>query len=116
MNDSELETRLKAVPLPERPEDYWEDFPAQVRVNLRRAAIKPAVENLWLPRLVWAGTCAALLLLAFGFAQLRPLQAVSRALSKNELHFRSEFTQFEHQLHVLMRDEHGLHYLIAENE
>jgi hypothetical protein len=116
MNDSELENRLKAVPLPERPEAYWGHFPAQVRANLRRAAVKPAAESLWLPRLAWAGGCAALLILAFGFAQIKPLQTMSLALSKNEKHFRTEFVQFEQQLHVLMRDEHGLHYLIAENE
>jgi hypothetical protein len=116
MNDFELETRLKAVPLPERPEDYWEHFPAQVRANLRRAAIKPAAENLWLPRLAFAVGCAGLLILAFGFAQIKPLQAVSVALSKNENHFRVEFAQFESHLRILMRDEHGLHYLIAENE
>jgi hypothetical protein len=116
MNDSELETRLKAVPLPERPEAYWEHFPAQVRANLRRASMKPAAENLWLPRLAWAGSCAVLLVLAFGFVQFKPLQTVSAALSKNEKHFRAEFARFDQQLHVLMRDEHGLHYLIAENE
>jgi hypothetical protein len=116
MNDFELETRLKAVPLPERPADYWEHFPAQVRTNLRRAVLKPVAENLWLPRLAWAGGLATLLILTFVFAQIKPVQTVSVALFKNEKHFRTEFVQFENQLHVLMRDEHGLHYLIAENE
>jgi len=116
MNDFELENRLKAVPLPKRSEDYWEYFPAQVRANLHRAAMKPAAENLWLPRLAWAGGLTVLLILTFVFAQIKPVQIVSLALSKNEKHFRTEFVQFENQLHVLMRDEHGLHYLIAEND
>ena len=116
MNDFELKVRLKAVPLPERPEDYWEHFPAQVRANLRRAAMKPTAENLWLPRLAFAAGCALLLILGFSFAEIKPLQTVSAALFKNEKHFRAEFARFDQQLHVLMRDEHGLHYLIAENE
>ena len=116
MNDFELERKLKAVPLPERSEDYWEHFPAQVRANLRRASTRPAAENPWLPRFAWAGTFAVILILGIWCAQSKPLQTVSVAISKNEKHFRGEFAQFETKLRVLMRDEHGMHYLIAEKE
>jgi hypothetical protein len=116
MNDFELETKLKSVRLPERSEDYWEHFPAQVRTNLRRAAMRPAAENLWLPRCACAGALAVILILGAWFAHCQPAQTVAVALSKNENQFRRQFAQFETKLHVLMRDEHGMHYLIAEKE
>ena len=116
MNDFELESKLRAVPLPQRPDDYWEHFPAQVRANLHRAAMKPVAENLWLPRLAWAGGLAVILAAGVWCVQCKPLQTVSTALYKNERHFRTEFAQFESRLRVLMRDEHGMHYLIAEKE
>ena len=36
MNDFELKSKLKNVPVPERTEGYWDDFPARVRSQLRR--------------------------------------------------------------------------------
>lgn len=116
MNDSELERRLKSIPLPERSDDYWEEFPAQVRINLRRAASQPVAENDWLPRFAWAGALAVVLIAGAWCAQSQPVQNVALALSKNENHFRRQFAQFETKLRVLMRDEHGMHYLIVEKE
>ena len=36
MNLADLEARLKSVRVPERTEEYWNDFPARVRGQLRR--------------------------------------------------------------------------------
>ncbi len=36
MNDRELDRWLKSAPVPERPVDYWEDFPRRVRAALPR--------------------------------------------------------------------------------
>ncbi|MEJ0089831.1 MAG: hypothetical protein WDM80_08825 [Limisphaerales bacterium] len=116
MNDFDLESKLKDVPLPERPEDYWENFPAQVRLNLHRAAMRPAPNSFWLPRLAWAGGFALVLILGIWCAQFKPLKIAAVALSKNEKHFRNQFAQFETKLHVFMQDEHGMHHLIAEKE
>jgi hypothetical protein len=116
MNDFDLDSKLKNVPLPERTEEYWENFPAQVRLNLRRAATRPAAGNLWLPRLAWAGGFALVLIFGIWFAQFQPLKTASVAISKNEKHFRMELAQFQTKLRVFMRDEHGMHYLIADKE
>src|SRR4051794_9785501 len=38
MKDSELNDILKSVRVPERPSEYWQEFPAQVTRELRRNA------------------------------------------------------------------------------
>jgi hypothetical protein len=116
MNDFDLDAKLKSVPLPERPENYWENFPSQVRVNLPRASMRPAAENLWLSRLAWAGGLALCLIFGIWCAEFQPLKTASIAISKKETHVRRELAQFQTKLHVLMRDEHGMHYLIADKD
>jgi hypothetical protein len=116
MNDSELDKRLKSVPLPDRPEAYWDEFPFRVRGHLRCAAVKPEAEGIWLPRLAWAGGCALALIFCLWCAHSGPVQTVADAIAHHGSHIRREFAQFETKLHVLMRDEHGLHQLIVENE
>ena len=116
MNNFELESKLKGVPLPERPENYWENFPMQVRLNLRRAALRPTPKNSWPPRIAWAGGFALVLIFGIWCAQFKPLKITAVTISKNEKYFRLQFAQFETKLHVFMQDEHGMHHLIAEKE
>jgi len=108
MNDFELKSKLKSVHVPERSEDYWEDFPSQVRMNLRRAEFAPR-KTLW-PRLAWAGG------LAFGCLFLVMTLAPIHFALKNEKVIRREIAELPQHLRVLMADEHGLHYLVAEKE
>lgn len=108
MNDFELESRLKSVRVPERTEDYWENFPSQVRVNLRRAEFSS--RKIFWPRLAWAGG------LAFGCLFLCMTLAPIHFALKNGKNIRRELTELPQHLRVLMADEHGLHYLIAEKE
>jgi hypothetical protein len=108
MNDFELESKLKTVRVPARTDEYWENFPSQVRFNLRRAA-EFAPRKTFLPRLAWSGAMA-LGVLIFALLILPAFQT----LAKNERAFRREMAALPHQLHVLMADEHGMHYLIAE--
>jgi len=117
MNDFELESKLKSVPLPERSEDYWGNFPLQVRMNLRRAPVEFTPQNPWLPRLAWAGGGAMACLIAclfFGFEFGQPPRTVSRALWQEARTFHKELVRLPSVARVIMQDEHGLHYLIAE--
>ena len=58
MNDFDLESKLKSIRLPARTEDYWEDFPAQVRAKLRPRGADRVPRIAWFPRLAWAGSIA----------------------------------------------------------
>jgi len=114
MNDFDLDSKLKGVPLPERAEDYWNHFPAQVRVNLRRAARRPVVENLRLPRAAWSGGFALAVSLVFVCIPFHPFQAASAAINKQERHFHAQLAQLDAGLHTLMLNTHGMNYLLAE--
>jgi hypothetical protein len=116
MNDFELESKLKAVPLPERPENYWENFPARVRVQLRRAAPEADLANNWLPQFAWR-LGASFASLAVGLLVLgQPLNAASHAIFKDERIIRRQLAELPQHLRIFMADEHGLHYLVAEKQ
>jgi hypothetical protein len=116
MNDFDLDARLKSVPLPRRPDGYWEDFPSQVRRQLNRTALGLEAHENRLPQFAWK--------MGMGFACLviglillnQPLKAATCAIAKNERFIRQQLTQLPNHLRVFMADEHGLHYLIAEKE
>ncbi len=114
MNDSELKARLKRVPVPERTEDYWQDFPAQVRVNLRRAAPAYVPQNPRRPGLAWAGGLAVALAMVFVCVHFQPLKTASVAITKHERHLHAELARLDAGLHVLMFNPHGMGYLLAE--
>ena len=114
MNDFDLDKRLKSVPVPERTETYWNDFPPQMTANLRRQLTKPARQNTWLPRLVWAGGFAMALALAVLCIYFHPLQATSRAVAQHERHFRLQLAKLDAGLHLLMLNPHGMGYLLTE--
>lgn len=111
MNDFELESKLKGIRVPARTDEYWENFPSQVRANLRRAPIELAPRNLSPACLAWRGGFALACVL-FVLA----LWPSFNVLLKNEKMFRHEMAELPAHLRVLMADEHGLHYLIAEKE
>ena len=116
MNDFELETKLKSVPLPERSAEYWENFPAHVRWQSHRAAPTSAVQkNGWLP-FAWKMTAGFACLVLSLLVLSQPLQATAGALFKNEQRVRQQLAELPGHLRVFMADEHGLHYLVAEKE
>lgn len=111
MNDFELESKLKSVPLPARTEEYWENFPAQVRANFRHAPVKFAPRNFWLPRLAWSGGFAlACLIFTLSF------WPSVHVFLQGEKTFRRELAQLPNHLRTFMADEHGMHYLVADQQ
>lgn len=109
MNDRDLASRLKDVRVPERPADYWEDFPSRVRVQLRPETIRRPHRAFW-PRVAWAGSLAFAIL--FLGLTLRPVQMIL----ENGKTFRHQLAELPMHLKTLMADEHGMHYLIVEKE
>jgi len=114
MNDFELESKLKNVRVPERPDEYWTDFPSRVRVQLRRERREFAPQSAWRPRLAWAGGLAMAVALVFVCVQFHPLQAASLAITKQQRHFQAQLAQLDAGLHVLMLNTDGMGYLLTE--
>jgi len=114
MNDSELKARLRNAPVPERSEEYWDDFPGQVRRQLRRERREFTPRSAWRLRLAWAGGFALGVALTLVCFQFHPLQKASAALTRHEHQFHAQVAQIESGLHLLMFNPHGMGYLLAE--
>ena len=114
MNDFELESKLKSVRVPERPDEYWSDFPSRVRVQLPREQHEFAPQSVWRPRFAWAGSLALTAMLIFVCIQFRPLQTASAAIARHEQQLRTRLARLDAGLHVLMLDQHGMSYLVAD--
>ena len=108
MNDFELESRLKAIPLPARSDEYWEQFPSSVRSQLRPVLVARP-QTSFARRLAWS-SAAALAGLIFALA----LWPTVEVMVKDARTLRRELVQLPGHLRVLMADEHGLRYLIAD--
>lgn len=114
MNDSSLRHKLNRVRVPERSDDYWDDFPARVRVQLRHNPVEAATPNVWRPRLACAGGVALALALVFCCIQFQPLQAASDAITRHENHLHRQWAKLNAGLRVLASDTHGMGYLVGE--
>jgi hypothetical protein len=114
MTDSELESKLKGVPVPERTAEYWEDFPTQIRWQLRQHQSRPAARRSWRPLLVWSADFALLAVLVFVCLQCHPLQTVSTAIGRQEIRCHREFARLDSGLHKLILNTDGMSYLLAE--
>lgn len=115
MNDSDFKSQIKALPVPQRGEDYWEAFPDRVVAELqagpapRARSYLPRLELTWLVRVAFA--C---LLIGLCLCESRAPHAFSQALHHNEQQLRQTVERFDHNLSRLMADEHGLHRLVED--
>ena len=112
MNDFELESKLKSVRVPERTDEYWNDFPS--RVQLRRERREFTAQSAWRPRLAWAGGLALTVALVFVCVQFHPLQTASLAITKQQRQFHAQIARLDAGLHVLMLNTDGMGYLLTE--
>jgi len=114
MNDFDLDSKLKSVPLPERPDEYWHEFPSGVRVQLRRERPESAPRRAWRPRLAWAGGFALAVALVLVCVQYHPFQTMALAITKQQRHFHAQLARLDAGLHVLMLNTDGMGYLLTE--
>ena len=114
MNDFELESKLKSVRVPGRPDDYWDDFPSRVRVQLPRVRRTFVPQSAWRPRLAWAGGFALAVALLLACVQYHPFQAVSLAITKQQRQFHAQLARLDTGLHRLMLNTDGMGYLLTE--
>jgi len=114
MNDHELESRLKSVRLPERTEDYWEDFPARVRVQLRRDEPVLSPRHAGWRRLKLAGALALALGLMWCDERFRPLHSASDMITRQAHTLRIEAARLQKGLSLVAFNPDGMGYLLGE--
>jgi hypothetical protein len=109
MNDFELESKLRSVRAPEKTDEYWQDFPVQVRSQLRRPPAVERAQTRWMPQWAWSsGLATACVILCLS------LWPAFQTVVKGERTLQRDAARFPHQLHLLMADEHGMQYLVSE--
>jgi hypothetical protein len=116
MNDFDLDSKLKALRVPERGEDYWGTFPARVLAKSRATPVE-RVQRAWLPHLAWGSSIALACLVAgfwLGSSAGHPQKTVCYALIKNLKSFHAELAQFPERVRTVMQMEHGMHSLIED--
>ena len=115
MNDSELDSKLRMLRVPERDEEYWEALPCRVVTKaVRRPVAAPA--RILFPRLAWAGAVAlAILLVAFGWCIGSGIpRKTIRYAALSVRSFQRELAQVPQRARTLMRVDRGLQGLIEE--
>lgn len=113
MNDSDLHRHFKALRVPNRATDYWEDFPQQVLAELRRSQVRPHEPSRF-EHLGWnAGLAFSCVIACFCFWQAccGPL---SNVISRERKEVQHALLHFDHNVRAVMRDEHGLQHLVEE--
>lgn len=111
MNNSALEAKLRRIRVPERAEEYWDDFPSQVRMKLAKLARQEPVRCHVGAQWQWNGGLALAGVLLF-FSLLPVFQT---ALKDGRI-LRQQAERLPQGMHVLMADEHGLQNLILGSE
>ena len=114
MNDFDLEAKLKRVPVPERPEEYWNDFPSRLRVQLRRQPFAVERHRTWRTPLVWGGNFALTAALVLVCLQYHPVEAAAAAITQHEKYFHGQLARLDTGLHRLILNTDGMGYLLAD--
>ncbi|HTV40770.1 MAG TPA: hypothetical protein VMF08_09355 [Candidatus Sulfotelmatobacter sp.] len=111
MNDRELKARLNVVRVPERSDEYWNDFPAQVRLRLSRLAAMERPRTSRAPQWGWNGGLA----FACAISVVLFVPLLNTAL-KSERTLQQDAEKFPRDVQALMTGDHGMQYLVADGE
>jgi len=114
MTDFDLESKLKSVPVPDRSDEYWNDFPSRVRMQLRRERFEPAPSRGWRRRFTWAFDFALTAALVIVCLEYHPLHYASVAITQHERYFHTQWARLDSGLHRLVLNTDGMGYLLAE--
>lgn len=116
MNNPDLRSKLKGVPVPERTEEYWNEFPLRVRRRLKRPSAPAELDENWLTQFAWKFAVCAIGIVLGLLIFNQPLIAASTAISQKEKAVRQQLAELPHHLRILMADGHGMYYLVADQE
>ncbi len=117
MSEFDLNETLKSAKVPERADEYWDDFPGRVARQLGRASVASRTEARWFPRIAW-GLAAATACLIVGFAVGHwrgSVETVSaNGLLQNEKLLRETMAMFPNRIRAIVQDERGLSLVLSE--
>src|ERR1700734_3149072 len=107
MNKLELDSILKKARTPERPEEFWQEFPQQVVRGLNQARTESdRAERNRFPRLAWGFATAICILAAFAVGHWRG-QVETKAstdILTNAKVVRETLAMFPNQVRAIVQD------------
>jgi hypothetical protein len=117
MNKPELNSILKKARTPERPEEFWTEFPQQVTRKLNRARtdnFRPKLN--WFPRLAWGFATAICIVAAFAIGHWRgQVEATaSTDILANAKVVGETLAMFPNQVRAIVQDEHGMNLVLSD--
>jgi hypothetical protein len=117
MKNFDLEKKLKAARVPERPDAYWETFPRRVTTRLRTARSEDRSAWPTQPRLAWGlGIAFACLIIGFAVGQWhsRVRKTDSFAELQNGKILREVLALFPNRVRAIVQDEQGLRLVLSD--
>jgi hypothetical protein len=118
MNNNELDQILKSSRPPEKPAEYWEEFPAAVLRHLANESVRRPVLSPNRARLVWSfvlSLACVVILLVIGYAR-SAAPADQFALLQDRKALAQIFSLFPHRLQAIQQDASGIHLVLSESE
>jgi hypothetical protein len=118
MNNAELDRLLKSARVPERDEDYWNDFPRRVLAEARRSP--PQQETRaprWGLRFAWGlGLATACVVLGFVLGQRQGGETAmaENGLLQNRKVIEEIIAMFPNRVRAVVNDEAGMRILLAD--
>lgn len=117
MKRFDLDSELKSARVPERGEEYWENFPGRVTSELRKAESPAPSSHPLLHPLVWVGGAAiACLALALTLGFSSAPKVLAYAVHHNKQEIRTTLNEFSEHVETLMQNEHGMQWLLADQQ
>ncbi len=119
MKDSELNRLLKGAKVPERPPEFWAQFPRRVTARLHwKPAASSAKSVHWLPRFAWSLGLAACVLAAFFIGHWRGHNGglAENNVLQNEKVIQEMLDTFPHRVRGVVQDEHGLNVVLSDKD
>lgn len=115
MNNSELDRKLKDACGPALDAQYQAGFAQQVLAHLRSSwppVARPG--RFWRLRLPWALATAAGIVLAFLAGRWHGRHEASQDVLADSKLIRETLAMFPHRLRAIVRDPHGLHLVLSD--
>ena len=119
MNKSELDSILKRARTPERPEEFWKEFPQQIARGLNRARTENyCAKQKRFPRLAWGFAMVICALAAIGHwrGQMETKSVSSGDALANAKVVDETLALFPNRVRAIMQDEHGLNLVLSDSD
>lgn len=118
MNNDELDRLLRMAQVPDRPAEYWEEFPERVSRDLARPSCParqlPVRSLSWAWALGLAAVCILVGLLVGHRFGREDLAESSGALLESEKLVREVLTLFPNRVRAIVKDASGFHLVLSE--